>query len=167
MREINARYDVWTYKSCVPKWLINQKLKEALYCGNVIAPQYETCCWFSRKKDRKYYLIDSLYILSITGFIPNNASEMLVAPRILVNCPTRWSLSLLFGFLCWSSISHRNIAQQCARLAQLVNWEAGSQPPWPLICHPFAYTIILGHYGSYLTHLEWIIQALALQSSAL
>ena len=41
------------------------------------------------------------------------------------------------------------------------------EPPWPLVCHPLPYTIILGHYGSYLTHLEWIIQAFALQYIAL
>ena len=31
--------------------------------------------------------------------------------------------------------------------------------PWPLICHPGSKSVILGHYESYLTHLEWIIQA--------
>ena len=41
------------------------------------------------------------------------------------------------------------------------------EPPWPLVCHPLPYTIILGHYGSYLTHLEWIIQAFTLQYIAL
>ena len=31
--------------------------------------------------------------------------------------------------------------------------------PWPLVCHPGPYSVILGHYESYLTHLEWMIDA--------
>ena len=36
-------------------------------------------------------------------------------------------------------------------------------PQWPLVCHPGQYSVTLGHYESYLTHLEWIIQAFTLQ----
>ena len=34
------------------------------------------------------------------------------------------------------------------------------EPPWPLVCHPLPYSIILGHYGSYLSHSEWVIEAI-------
>ena len=51
----------------------------------------------------------------------------------LVNCPTRWSLSFIFVFLCWSSTStsniyfpsqiQRNIVHRCARLKLTSQWE--------------------------------------------
>ena len=31
--------------------------------------------------------------------------------------------------------------------------------PWTLVCNPEPYSVILGHYGSYLIHLEWVIEA--------
>ena len=31
-------------------------------------------------------------------------SDLSTTPQSLVNCPTRWSLSFIFVFLCWSSI---------------------------------------------------------------
>ena len=34
------------------------------------------------------------------------------------------------------------------------------EPLWPLLCHPLPYSIILVHHGSYLSHSEWVIEAI-------
>ena len=31
-------------------------------------------------------------------------------------------------------------------------------PPWPLVCHPEPYPVILGHYGLYLIHMGRLIE---------
>ena len=64
--------------------------------------------------------------------IPDSqSSSRVILPMIrghLVNCPTRWSLSFIFVFLCWSSIlpipSKRNIVQRCARGHRALNLKA-------------------------------------------
>ena len=84
--------------------------------------------------------------------------------------PQKWIRTILFGSGYTLDTLNRGLGPFFAVFITL--FAAGgsvppwrpSEPPWPWLCHPGPYLVILGHYESYLTYLEWIIQAFTIQA---
>ena len=79
--------------------------------------------WYGAKNDRprddgtlrRVLLLVLLFGVTASASVRFNQDQ-----SGLVNCPTRWSLLFIFGFLCWSSclgiqISESNMVQQCTK----------------------------------------------------
>ena len=58
-----------------------------------------------QSKEARWHMWEVTFtLLSCYSVIPGIPCDSCVSWGSLVNCPTRWSLSLIFGFLWWSSI---------------------------------------------------------------
>ena len=101
-----------------------------------------------QSKEAQWHMWEVTFtLLSRYSVIPGIPCDSCVSWGSLVNCPTRWSLSLIFGFLWWSSIflypdnKEICIAQQCAT-SPAASSSSSKCPHFILTNSPFVVTTV-------------------------